>query len=257
MPEVPNPPAPPKKKKISQTGHAMNVDNFEKLVAYVKGYGTEYNPAKKTLQPASLDAVLSNANSAVNAVFAAIPAWKNAINDREAAFENLPKLATRIINAVEASDVSKNFADDVRALVRKIQGKRAVAKLPATDAEIAAAPTKNISAAQTGFESRITEFQQIVDLLASQSGYAPNENDLKVATLTADLQKMQSTNTNAINALVPLSNQRIARDTTLYLEPNNLVDTASDVKKYIKSVFGADSPQYKQVQGLSFKKITS
>ena len=34
-----------------------------------------------------------------------------------------------------------------------------------------------------------------------------------------------------------------------------LVDTAGDVKKYVKSVFGGTSPQYKQVSGLKFTKV--
>ncbi len=32
-----------------------------------------------------------------------------------------------------------------------------------------------------------------------------------------------------------------------------LVDTAGEVKKYVKSVFGASSPQLKQVTGVKFK----
>jgi hypothetical protein len=33
-----------------------------------------------------------------------------------------------------------------------------------------------------------------------------------------------------------------------------LVDLAFEVKKYVKSLFGATSPQFKQVSGLQFKK---
>ena len=35
-----------------------------------------------------------------------------------------------------------------------------------------------------------------------------------------------------------------------------MVDTALDVKTYVKSVFGASSPQYKQVSALKFTKRT-
>jgi hypothetical protein len=35
---------------------------------------------------------------------------------------------------------------------------------------------------------------------------------------------------------------------------NNLVDTAFDVKKYIKSVYGATSPQYKQISSIPFSR---
>jgi hypothetical protein len=39
----------------------------------------------------------------------------------------------------------------------------------------------------------------------------------------------------------------------LYNPLSGLVKTALDVKKYVKSVFGASSPQDKQISGLKFK----
>ncbi len=38
------------------------------------------------------------------------------------------------------------------------------------------------------------------------------------------------------------------------MQANSLVETAFDVKKYVKSVFGATSPQYKQISSLEFTK---
>ena len=54
------------------------------------------------------------------------------------------------------------------------------------------------------------------------------------------------------NSTTPLSNKRIARDEVLYADGTGLVDLAGLVKKYIKSLFGADSPQYEQISGLKF-----
>jgi len=34
-------------------------------------------------------------------------------------------------------------------------------------------------------------------------------------------------------------------------------DVAQDTKQYVKSLFGASSPQYKQVSGLKFTRSTS
>lgn len=33
-----------------------------------------------------------------------------------------------------------------------------------------------------------------------------------------------------------------------------LVDIVDDVKKYVKSLFGASTPQYKQISGLKFTR---
>jgi hypothetical protein len=53
----------------------------------------------------------------------------------------------------------------------------------------------------------------------------------------------------------PGSNFRIARNVILYANETGLVDIAGEVKKYIKSVFGGTSPQYKQVSKLKFTKV--
>ena len=45
---------------------------------------------------------------------------------------------------------------------------------------------------------------------------------------------------------------RISRNNLLYKENTGLYDVALDVKNYIKSVFGATSPQYKQVSKIKF-----
>ena len=45
----------------------------------------------------------------------------------------------------------------------------------------------------------------------------------------------------------------IDRNQTLYNPLSGLVKVAKEVKLYIKSVFGATSPQYKQISDLEFK----
>ena len=57
-----------------------------------------------------------------------------------------------------------------------------------------------------------------------------------------------------INAEVVYSNARISRNSVLYAENTGLVEIALEVKKYVKAIFGATSPQYKQVSGIKFKK---
>ena len=65
---------------------------------------------------------------------------------------------------------------------------------------------------------------------------------------------LATTNTNVINATTAYSNARILRNKTLYLAGTGLFDTAKDVKAYVKSVFGATSPEYKQISKIKFTK---
>ncbi|HNP67813.1 MAG TPA: hypothetical protein PKH16_07915 [Aequorivita sp.] len=54
-------------------------------------------------------------------------------------------------------------------------------------------------------------------------------------------------------AYTAVSNARLERNRILYQENTGLVDTALGVKKYIKSVYGAASPEYNQIKGIKFK----
>ena len=46
---------------VSETGHAKNVANFEKLVVNVSGLGAAYNPSRGSIQLSALNDLLGNA----------------------------------------------------------------------------------------------------------------------------------------------------------------------------------------------------
>jgi hypothetical protein len=241
----------------TETGHAKNVANFEDLISFCTKYGTQYNPSKTSIKLPALNTLYTSAKNSLTAINTALPPHTNAVNAREIVFKPLSKLITRVVNAVAASNVSKQVLADVKTIARKIQGKRASDKLP-TIVDDPNTPEdesqKSISASQMSFDSRIENMEKLIQLLASQTGYTPNENDLKVATLTTLLADMRTKNTAAVNTFTPLSNARIVRNTTLYATGTGLVDIAGEVKMYVKSVFDGTSPQYKQVSGLKFTK---
>jgi hypothetical protein len=51
-------------------------------------------------------------------------------------------------------------------------------------------------------------------------------------------------------AAAPLSNTHIARNTVLSKENTGLIAITLDTKTYVKSLYGATSPQHKQVSKL-------
>jgi len=238
-----------------ETGHAKNVANFEDLISFCVGYGASYNPGKSSLKIPALTALHTLADTKSAAVNAAQTPWSNAVAAREILFKPLSPLVTRVINALESSDVPKQVVDNAKTFARKLQGRRASPKdtPPPAEPEAPAEDTpKNISASQMGFDNRIDNLNKLIQLLSAQTAYAPNEADLTTASLSTLLADMKAANTLVINTYTPLSNARIERDNVLYKDETGLVDVAAGVKKYVKSVFGATSPQFKQVSGLLF-----
>lgn len=240
-----------------ETGHAKNVANFGKLCSFCTGYGTAYNPSKSTLSLIALNTMQSESQKSLNVVHGALSAHKNALAAREVAFKPFSKLITRVMNALRSSDSTREIDEKADSFARKLQGRRASAKLTEEEKQALAAEgngQKEISSSQLSFDSRIDNFDKLISLLSTIPAYNPNEEELKITSLTAYLEDLKAKNAAVIEAATALSNARIARNEMLYKENAGLIDTALDVKSYVKSVFGAGTPQFRQISGLEFKR---
>jgi hypothetical protein len=237
----------------SETGHAKNVANFQDLIAFVTGYGATYNPSKNALKLPQLITLQATSQTKLADVVTKNTTYNNAVNDRLNAFSNLKSLSTRLVNALETTDASKEKVSDAKGFNRKLQGKRASASITPTDPSTPAPTT--ISASQQSFDQQIQHFAGLVSVLQSEISYTPNENELKIVALTAKQADLTAKNNAVATAYTGVSNSRITRDKTLYEASTGLVITATEVKKYIKSLFGASSPEFAQVKGIEFKNI--
>jgi hypothetical protein len=155
---------------------------------------------------------------------------------------------------LEAAGVSKDTLKDAKTINNKLTGKRSKAPAkPAPSPDGSAAAAKTISVSQLSYDSQIDTFSRLIELLGTEPLYKPNEPELQVPNLSDLLSGFRELNTATITAYTAYSNKIIERNNLLYTEETGLVPLAINVKKYVKSVFGATSPQYKQVSALEFK----
>ena len=237
----------------SETGHAKNVANFQVLITYCTGYGATYNPSKPALQLASLNTLLASAQTELANVTTAKNAFDTVTGDRQIAFENLKPLATKIFNFLAVTDATDQTIADAKNINNKLQGRRASTPKETPTPDGTTIP-KTISVSRQSYDMLTENFSSLIDLVSSIPSYTPNETELTTASLTAFRDNLQTANTNVITAEVAYSNTRISRDNILYTDKTGLVDIASDVKKYAKAIFGATSPEYKQISGIKFTR---
>lgn len=237
----------------SETGHAKNVATFEELISFAKGLGVKYNPSKEFIKVVSLENLHVTAKAALTTHKISKTDFNNATNKRAEVVEPMRKLSTRIV-AASAVFVSEATLDDVKGIHRKIQGIRAPKATPKPKEGEEPPSDKIISASQQSYDSLIDHFEKMVETVSKQPDYKPNEPELAVAGLRAKLAEMQAANSEAINAGTILINARINRDVILYNNFSGLIAAVANVKNYIKSAFGYNSPQHKQVTGLKFTK---
>jgi hypothetical protein len=242
-------------KSTSETGHVKNVANFEDLISFCTAYGESYNPTKTSITIAALEQKFEEAQIRIAKVTTAKNEFDNVIGIRQTLFAPLKPLATRVVNALSATDALQTVVKDAKTINRKLQGTKAPSttsknKEPNPEETIPA----TISTSQQSYDRLMDNFSQLIDLVKAETNYSPNETELKVEKLIVKHSELKMANTAVITKYAIYSNSRLDRNATLYNAANNLIETALDVKKYVKSVFGATSPQYKQISGLRFTK---
>ena len=238
---------------ISETGHAKNVANFEDLISFCQGYGATYNPVRDNLKIAQLQTMLTSAEAILSTVRTSKTAYDIATNNRRLAFEDLKPFSTKVLNAFIVSGADKLAIDDLKGINKKIQGtgkkKTTIPTTPTTDE-----PTpKSISTSQQSYDRQIDHLANLIQVLELNTIYNPNENELKLQAIKDKLTDLKSKITNHINAYTQYSNAISERNKVLYDPLTGLVQTAKEIKQYVKSIFGATSSQFRQISGIEFK----
>lgn len=242
---------------VSDNSHAKNVTNFDSLISAVITIGSAYNPSKDSIKLPALQTLLLAANESLIALKSAESANSTAIDVRELAFKPTGSLFTKISNALKASGSSIQAVETAKTIFRKLQGKRASVKLTDEEKKTLEAEgkeVKQISASQMGYDERVNNFEKLIALLHTIPEYSPNEEELKIETLQALLSDLKAKNSEVIKTYLVLETSRGVRNDVLYKPISGLIDISSDVKSYIKSVFGVTSTQYKLVSKLRFAK---
>ena len=239
-----------------EIGHFVNHNNLYKMGSFVLGYGANYQPSNSDLLHDNIIAQFDKETDAFKLInVKAAPVLTN-VNIRGIALAPLDKLLTRVFNSLASTKASPDIIADVRSRINKMKGIRATPKIEMTP-EDPNTPTdetiKQISAAQTGIDHIIDNFDALIQILILETLYAPVEPELKTDGLTDVLNDIIAKNKAVIDVFPDLDNARIARDKLMY-EAGGSKELADKVKKYVRSVFGGDSKQYHQVGGLEFTK---
>lgn len=241
-------------KSVSEKGHAKNASNIKTVLAVVRGMGETYNPSNEKIQISSLANLCVNAEAAVKLVNKCMADSKPAITNREEAYKPLSGLTTRILNALKACGAPKQLVENAQTLVKKIRGDHKRVVTDSTVESTDTTDTKHHSTSRMSFDSRLDNFDKLINLLATIEQYTPNEVELTTESLRTMYTDIDEKNTAATLVEIPLDSARIERNKVLYAENTGVCDIAAMVKNYVKSVFGASSPEYKTISKIHFSR---
>lgn len=232
----------------SETGHAKNVANLQKLTEQVIVY-TLYNPPVDNLKVANLQTLYTTASAKLNEVEDKRNANKNAITVRQSAFENLKSTATKIINHLQILGLPSGTIGQAKSLNRAIQGGQKKAVTPPEEGKEA---TATVSTSRQSYTQMADNFGILLQLLGTIPTYNPNEDDLKLTNLETYKNSLVSSTQSVDQTEAELNNKLIERDQLLYADGTGLYSIAQNVKKYVKSLYGATSTEYSNVSAIKF-----
>ena len=232
----------------SEVGHAKNVANLQKLTEQVITF-TNYNPPVENLKIVNLQALYTAASIKLTDVEDKRHANKNAITLRQSAFENLKSTSTKIINHLEILGLPQGTIDQAKSLNRIIQGGQ---KKTTTPPDENGQPAPTVSISRQSYTQQAENFGILLQLVATIPSYAPNEDDLKLVNLNAYKDSLVSSTQSVDQTEAELNTKLIERDNLLYADGTGLYSIAQKVKKYVKSLYGATSPEYANVSNIQF-----
>lgn len=235
----------------SETGHAKNVANLQKLIEQIKVY-TLYNPPIDNLKIANLQALYANAIAKLSEVEDKRNANKNGITLRQSAFENLKSTCTKVVNQLDILGLQQGTIDQAKSLNRTIQGGQKKTTTPLEEGKEA---PKTVSTSRQSYTQQAENFGILLQLLSTIPSYTPNEEELKLANLNSFQSSLVSSTQVVDQTEAELNNKLIERDQLLYADGTGLYTIVQNVKKYVKSIYGANSTEYSTVSGIKFTTI--
>lgn len=243
---------------VTAASHKTNVANFDKLVIDVGALGSVYAPTKSNIKLDALN-IQNTKNKVVDANETATLFTANtAKNARVDSITKVEDVMTRSSNSVRASDIPQSTKEDLLAIAAFFLGRARSVKrnvVNHTAQGDVSTTVKTLVSNPKDVDSRISYLESYVKLLSTVTTYNPNEANLKVANLTILLNDLKTKRAAELTADAAHKIALIARNDAMYANGTGIVDIANDVKAYVKSVFGARSPQYKTLAALKFKKI--
>ena len=124
--------------KVSETGQAVLVANFQELIQHCQNFGGQYNPSVADLQIGNLQVFYANTAQQLTDLHTANAEHRVGVAERMEVYKPLSKLGTRLRNAVKIHDLLPSVKEQIVAFTGKMQGakKKKTTAAPTTDTNI-------------------------------------------------------------------------------------------------------------------------
>lgn len=239
-------------KSTSETGNAVNLNNFKSLTDVCVSFGADYDPSNKNLAtPNLLERWQADTQKEKN-YQKLVQGTRQPVAERQEVFAPLDGLVTRVLGELDSTQASDHMKALARSLGKDIRGTNTNnnGKADSGDAEL-----DRVSQSHQSYVNKAKNFYSLIELLNTIPEYKPNKEDLTTASLLALSQTLDAENDGMEGKLTDAKKAGIEVKTALYAPNTGLVDTALACKSYVKGLYGAKDAKFKMVNGIKFKNL--
>jgi hypothetical protein len=240
-------------KSTSESGDAINIANFKKLIDTCTSFGADYDPSNDDLTLPNMTTRWKNDDGKEKGYISLVQGTRTPVNDRKDLFTPLDPLVTRSMGELDSTkasphmkDLARTIADDIRGMNVKSQKK---------ESPDAATELDTVSQSHQSFVSKTKNFYSFIELLITIPEYKPKKADLTTASLMDYYTQLDDANNGIASALMGAKNAGIELNELLYAPETGMVDVALMCKNYVKGLYGASDPRFKMVNGIKFKNL--
>ena len=213
----------------SEGGHSNNVAIAEKVLDLLKSWGENYTPPTTRLTLTEVEPLVVSSRAALNQIQAADTPYHLAVNKRQSMMEELVRRSSSAFMLVKVLG-TKDFLAEVKTIYKSITGKSKVSR--------------------QSVESRIANFELLIERIKTLENYAPTEENLTIAAMEQLATDIRAAEAEVARLEKVLEKVRTERDKLLYTEKTGLMHCMRDIKTYIEAAYKRHSPEYKALSSL-------
>lgn len=236
---------------VSESGHAMNVANFKKIIERCEGFGAVYDPTNGQISIAHMTFKWSVAEILHHEYLTALSATKIPVFDREKLFDELMRVAFRSIQWYASNGKILKSVKDTKELLNKM---RCIKQKVKRHRDGTPDP-KQVSSCQLSYVMRTEYFSKLIEIYKADVNYCPNEPELQISNMEELLYFARKANERVHRSIAQMIVKRTERDHALYDVGVGLYDLSMSCKNYVKGLFGAISPEAKSILGIRLKRF--
>lgn len=242
------------KHSTEETGHNKNLQNFKRFIKFIERNTPPYNPVLEKNKLTNLKKLFIKAEKAHKEVLTTNAPIITLTNSRQALYQPMEKLSTRVLQALEAATADKKIVADARRYINKIHGK--FSRPQTKDDQEGQETASTVSNSQQSYDSLREHWEKLLLLCEADPRYIPNEEDLATDALRDYLNQLNEVEDQIAILSGPYNAALNERDMVFYETEESMVPVTQSVKTYLKSLFGIKSLLYDEASQYKFKKIT-